>query len=181
MLKTVFWFVVSVLGTLLFGAVMLFFFGQSNRLVCRHPEPSTTTCSVSHLLLCTVPLPGWQVANVTEAYVQEDCNDGCTYRTALRTADDSRPLNEVWTDQQSYNEGLARQINAFIDDGHAPTLVIDDQPQLWVIMLLVGLTAMALAIEGVVALAQIARSPFWGSIRDIDCNGVALVRDGATP
>jgi len=154
MLRAIFWFSVSAIGTVLFGAVMLFFFGQSNRLVCRHPEPSTTTCSVSHVLLRTVPLPGWQAASVTEAYVQEDCDDGCTYRTALRTEDGSRPLNEVWTDQQDYNNQVADQINTFINNGRAPTLVIDDQPALWVILLLLGLTAMALGIEVIVFGAQ---------------------------
>lgn len=154
MFKAMFWFAVSAIGTLLFGAVMLFIFGQSNRLVCRHPDPSTTTCSVSHVLLRTVPLPGWQADGITEAYVERDCDDGCTYRTALRTEDTSRPINEVWTDQQSYNDGVAAQINAFINDGRAPTLVIDDQPQAWVILLLVGLTAMALVIEVVIFGAQ---------------------------
>ena len=158
MLKTLFWFVVSVTGTLLFGGVMLFFFGQSNRLVCQHPEPSTTACSETHLLLRIVPLPGWHVAGVTEAYVQEDCNDGCTYRVALRAAGGSKPVNEVWTDQQSYDNRMAAQINTFISDGRAPTLVIDDQPQLWVMLLLAGLTAMALVIETVAAVAQVARA-----------------------
>ena len=162
MLKTLFWFVVSLTGTLLFGGVMLFFFGQSNRLVCQHPEPRTTTCSETHLLLRTVPLPGWYVAGVTEAYVQEDCNDGCTYRVALRAAGGSKPVNEVWTDQQSYDDSLATQINTFINNSQAPTLVIDDQPQLWVILLLAGLTAMALVIEVVVSLAQIGRTLMRG-------------------
>ena len=158
MLKTLFWFVVSVVGTLLFGGLMLFFFGQSNRLVCQHPEPRATTCSETHLLLRLVPLPGWHVTGVTEAYVQEDCNDGCTYRVALRAAGGNKPVNEVWTDQESYDNNMAAQINTFINDGKAPTLVIDDQPQLWVILLLVGLTAMALVIEVVAAGAQIGRT-----------------------
>jgi hypothetical protein len=158
MFKALFWFTVSALGTLLFGAVMLFVFGQSNRLVCRHPQPSTTTCSVSHVLLRTVPLPGWQADGVTEAYVQEDCDDGCTYRTALRTDEGTKPINEVWTDQERYNEGIAAEINAFINNGRAPTLVIDDQPQAWVILLLVGLTAMVLVIEAVAFGAQAIRA-----------------------
>ena len=158
MFKALFWFAASALGTVAFGAVMLFIFGQSNRLVCRHPEPSTTTCSVSHVLLRTVPLPGWQATGVTEAYVQEDCDEGCTYRTALRTEDGIHAVNEVWTDQQRYNEDVAAQINDFINDGRAPTLVIDDQPQAWVILLLVGLTAMALVIEVLVFGAQIVNA-----------------------
>jgi len=149
MLKALFWFVVSAGATLIFGAGMLFVFGQSNRLVCRHPEPSTTACGVSHVVLRVLPLPGWQASQVTAAYVEEDCNDGCTYRTALRTEIGSKPINEVWTDQQGYNEQLADQINSFIQDGRAPALVIDDQPELWVILLLLGLTAMALVIEAV--------------------------------
>ena len=81
--KALFWFVIGTAGTVLLAGIMLFFFGQSDRLECRHQGDGLASCTVSHVLLGTVPLPGWQASGISEAYVEHDCpSDGCTYRTA---------------------------------------------------------------------------------------------------
>ena len=73
---------------------------------------------------------------------------------------DSRPISEVWTDQQAQDQRLASEINDFILDGNAPTLVIDNAPATWVISLLAGLAVMAVVIQGIVLAVQVARSLF---------------------
>jgi hypothetical protein len=162
MLKALFWFVVGTAATVIFFAIMLFIFGQTDRVVCRHQGDGLASCSVSHVLLNVVPLPGWQADNVSQAHVERDCqSDGCTYRTALVTAaGDNRPISEVWTDQQAQDQRLASEINDFILDANAPTLVIDNAPAAWVIWLLAGLAAMTIVIQGIVLVAQFARSLF---------------------
>ena len=157
--KSLFWFIIGMLVTVLFFGVMLFVFGQSDHLECRHAGDGLVSCSVSHQLLGLVSLPGWQTSGINEAYVQEDCDDGCSYRTALRTpAGDSQPISEVWTDQHAQDVQLATQINAFIRNSEAPMLVIDQQPALWVIWLLAGLALMAVVIQSIVLIAQMART-----------------------
>jgi hypothetical protein len=144
------------------AGIMLFFFGQSDRLECRHQGDGLASCTVSHVLLGTVPLPGWQASGISEAYVEHDCpSDGCTYRTALRTqGGSSQPISEVWTDQQAQDLQLADEVNAFISNSEAPTLVVDQQPQAWVIWLVGGLAVMAVVIQGLALIAQIVRALF---------------------
>ena len=162
MLKALFWFAAGTAATVLFFAIMLFIFGQTDRVVCRHQGDGLASCSVSHVLLNVIPLPGWTADNVSQAHVESDCpSDGCTYRTDLLTAGgDSRPISEVWTDQQAQDQALASEINDFIMDANAPTLVIDNAPAAWVIWLLAGLAAMSLVIQGVILATQVARSLF---------------------
>ena len=153
-----FWFVIGTAATLLFAGVFLFIFGQSNRLVCQHQADRLASCTVSHVLLGRLPLPGWQASGVKEAYVEESCDSDCTYRTALRTSNGaSRPVSEVWTDQQAQNLQLADEVNAFINNSQAPTLVVDQPPQAWVIWLVGGLALMTIVILGIVVIAQMAR------------------------
>src|SRR5438067_10860932 len=107
--KALFWFVIGTVATVLFAGVMLFIFGQSDRLECRHAADGAATCAVSHVLLGTVALPGWQASGIKQAIVEEDCDsDGCTYRTVLRTRDGgSRRISDVWTDQQAQDQQRA--------------------------------------------------------------------------
>jgi len=162
MFKAFFWFVFGTLGTLLFAAVMLFIFGQSSRVSCRLEEPGLASCTVSNTLLGVLPLPGWTLDGVVMAKVeQDDCNDGCSYRTDLITrSGQSRPISEVWTDQEAQDNALADKINAFIQAGDAPTLAVDSALTTWVVWLVAGLAAMSIIIQGVSLLAQIVRSLF---------------------
>jgi hypothetical protein len=163
MLKALFWLVVGMAGTLLFAGIMLFVFGQSDRLECRHAGAGQASCAVTHVLLGLLPLPGWQ-ASINQALVEESCDsDGCTYRTALRTRGGaSHPITEVWSDQRATYQDQAAQINDFLADGSAPPLVIEQDPPTWVLLLLGGLTLMAIVIQGIVFLAQAVRSIFGG-------------------
>jgi len=157
--KALFWFVIGTVATLVFAGIMLFIFGQSDRLTCRHDDGPLASCTVTHVLLGAVPLPGWQATGVSQAIVAQSCDsDGCTYRTELRTQGGTRrAISEVWTDQHSEDEALASKINDFLADSAAPTLVIEQQPQAWVLWLLGGLSLMAIVIQGFVLLGQIVR------------------------
>jgi hypothetical protein len=68
----------------------------------------------------------------------------------------------VWTDQQSQDAQLAARIKPFIRNSEAPTLVIDQQPQACVIWLVAGLALMAIVIQGIAVIAQMARALFGG-------------------
>jgi hypothetical protein len=164
MLKALFWLVVGLAGTLLFAGIMLFVFGQSDRLECRHAGDGQANCAVTHVLLWTLPLPGWQANGINQALVEESCDsDGCTYRTALRARGGaSHPITEVWSDQRATYQDQAAQINDFLADGSQPPLIISQDPPTWVLLLLGGLTLMAIVIQGVVFLAQGARAVFGG-------------------
>jgi hypothetical protein len=161
MLKAIFWFVFGTIATLFFAGLMLFVFGQAQRVSCRSEEPGLAACTVSSTLLGVLPLPGWTLDRVVKASVEEDCNDGCTYRTDLVTqSGQSRPINEVWTDQEAQDRDMADQINAFILANDTPVLVIDNPMTAWVIWLVIGLSVMSLLIQDVVLVAQLAKSLF---------------------
>lgn len=161
MLKSTVWFVIGSAISVAFFGGLLFVFGQTIRVDCQHVEPTQVSCSVSSVVLGVLPLPGWKLDRVVKAQVEEDCNDGCTYRTVLvTTSGQSKPVSEVWTDEEAADNALAAQINDFIPAADAPELVVTKPPAAWVIWLLAGLGGMSLAIEGIVWLAQLARLVF---------------------
>lgn len=161
MLKPIFWFVVGSAISVAFFAGMLFIFGQTTRVDCRHTEPTGVSCSVSSVLLGLLPLPGWKLDQVVNAQVEEDCSDGCTYRTDLVTrTGQSRPLSDVWTDEEAADNAMAAQINDFIASAGVAALVVTKPPAAWVIWLLGGLGVMSLVIQGLVLLGQLARQVF---------------------
>ena len=161
MLKSIFLFVVGSAVSVAFFGVMLFLFGQTTRVECQHLEPALASCSVSSVVLGVLPLPGWKLDQVVSARVEEDCNDGCTYRTDLVTrSGQSRPVSEVWTDEEAADNAMAAQINDFIVSTDAPALVVTKPPAAWVIWLLGGLGVMSLVIQGLVLLGQLARLVF---------------------
>jgi hypothetical protein len=163
MLKSIVWFVLGSALTLIFFGVMLFILGQSQRVICKHTGAGAASCTVTSTLLGVVPLSGWTLDNVVTARVQDDCNDGCTYRTALVTDGGAeKPVNEVWTDQEDQDRALAAQIDAFVHNAEAPTLVADMPAATWLIALLVGLAAMSFIIQGIVLVANVARGLFGG-------------------
>ena len=159
MLKSIFWFLFGTGITVVFAGGMLFIFGQSQRVVCRHVEPTVVNCTVSNVLLNTVPLPGFSVNNVVGAEVQEDCDDGCSYRTALISQGGTRrPISEVWTDQQAQDDAMAQQINDFVRSPSQPSLVIDLPLIGWLIAMLGGMALISILIQAMVLATNLGRA-----------------------
>ena len=76
---------------MLFAAVMLFIFGQSNRVARRQQGLRQASCPVSNVLLGFLSLPGWKLDGVVQATVESHCNVAVFIQGIVLIAQLARP------------------------------------------------------------------------------------------
>lgn len=138
MLRRVLIYLAVLAGITLFSAVFILIFASSLQVSCVRPDGQSATCRITTILLGRYPMSSRVVAGVTDARMEENCDDGCSYRALLINADgDSVPVNDVFTDEAIPR----RQIDAlrgFLRSGQ-PNLEYTEPVQWWVVALVGGL------------------------------------------
>jgi hypothetical protein len=96
-------------GIAVFSGLMIFLIGNSIRVSCVRPADEKPTCTVTTILLGVRPTSSRIAAGVTRVQMEENCDDGCSYRALLLTSNgEGVPINEVYTDEGP----VSRQIEA---------------------------------------------------------------------
>ena len=112
------------LAILLFCSIFLFVFGQISQVNCTRPEPSLIQCARTTWLFGIIPYETTNFAEVAGAYVDESCDDGCTYRVVFTTAEGDMPLTTYYSGGSSYKHDQVRQINGFLGDREQRELTV---------------------------------------------------------
>jgi hypothetical protein len=140
-------YMLMLVGTVAFFGLFAVIFGNSTEVNCARPTTGYPTCRINRLFLGRFPVSSRTILNVAEVEMDEDCDDGCSYRAVLITADGQGvPVNPVYTDHGPVREQV-EGIAAFLDSG-APNYDLVIPVPWWVLLLTGGLGAI-----GIVGLA----------------------------
>ena len=137
-----------VAGVIAFSGLFVFVFGNSIEVSCAREAGQAPNCRITRALLGRVPIYKHDVLGVTEIQLDEDCDDGCSYRAVLVTASgEGVPLNPVYTDRGP----VLRQMDAFEPflNGSDSSLHYEEPVPWWVVALTGGLGLMGIAILAV--------------------------------
>jgi len=147
------------LGRALFGLIFIaagvlvaVFFGAHVILTCEWIEPRSGRCELVTENLLGANRRTIRAEDIRTATVEvsEDSDGDDTYRVALETTQGVIPLTDFYSSGFSDKQRITEQINAFLADGDAPTLIVDQDERLFaytfgacfsVIGLIVWLTA----------------------------------------
>ena len=132
-------------GVFVFAGLFVLIFGNSIEVTCGRETAQAPNCRITRLLLGRVPVSNHDVLGVTDIQVDEDCDDGCSYRAVLVTASgEGVPLNFVYTDRGP----VMRQIDAFEPflNGSATSFHYEEPVPWWVVALTGGLGLMGIVM-----------------------------------
>lgn len=127
------------------GAIFTVVFGQVVTLDCTRPEPAEITCERQSTFLGIRLSEPRTIRDVRGAWVQENCDEGCTYRVMLTAGRSDVPLTGAFTSGERSKIEIAEQINAFIAGGD-PTTQISLQPNPLVLLATLIFVVIGLAI-----------------------------------
>lgn len=136
-------------GIVLFSGLFIYIFGNSIQVSCLRGPGQNPTCRITTILLGRYPMSNRLVTEVAGVQMEEDCDDGCSYRAVLVNSDgQAYPVNEVYTD-----EGIPRRqveaLQGFLFDPEQPSLEYTEPVQWWVVALIGGMDLVGiLAIAG---------------------------------
>src|SRR5574340_270035 len=157
MTRRVLTYLAVMIGMIMFSGLFIFIFVNSLQVSCVRTAGADPTCRITTILLGQYPISSRVVTGVTQARMDETCDDGCSYRALLvDSAGDVYPVNEVYTD-----EGIPRRqleaLRAFLSNPGQTALEYTEPVQWWVVLLIGGLDLIGiLAVAG--AFLQSARS-----------------------
>lgn len=140
-------YLLMIAGTVVFFGLFVVIFGNSTELTCARVAGENPTCKINRLFLGRYQVSSRVVENVTDVEVEEDCDDGCSYRPVLYTAGgQSVPVNDVYTDRGP----VRRQVDAIdsflASDAASYQMTI---PVSWWVMVLLG--GMGVVVAAVLA------------------------------
>lgn len=120
----------------LFSGLFIVLFANSIETSCVRDGPGEVNCRITRKLLGRVPLGSRDVVGITDAQIEENCDDGCSYRLLLITSGgQGTPLNDVFTDRGP----VARQEEAFSGFlAGTETSFAYKEPVMWWVIILVG-------------------------------------------
>jgi hypothetical protein len=135
------------LGIVAFAGLFIILFGNSTEIYCVRAADGYPACRITKVLLGKVPVSTRTITDVTDVQLDESCDDGCSYRAVLVSANGrSTPVNDVYTDRGPVLE----QIDGMRDflEGTASSYQRVEPVPWWVVALTGGM-----AIVGMVLLA----------------------------
>lgn len=161
MIPKIFILFLSMIGTVVFTAVFVFIFANSVNMTCTKQQDNTFTCQVEKRLLDQVPTSRYTISGVIGASTEEDCDDGCSYRTELLTVDGGRQaFNDVYTDFAPVQE-RTNEINARIKQSDGPAFSVTEGIQWWLVIMLGGMAVIGLGVEALFVFREAYR--WWVS------------------
>lgn len=124
------------------GLLVGFILGTTHQLRCTQ-EAGENSCLLTTKWMGLVTLRRTQFQALAQAETQESCDDSCTYRVMLHTANKSFPLDPIYTSEYDHIAGLTSEINDFLADPAQRQLSVQTGGGLWLLLvvpfLLVGL------------------------------------------
>jgi len=145
MIRRILKYLLMIAGTVAFFGLFVVIFGNSTELTCARVAGENATCRINRLFLGRYQVSSRTVGNVTDAEIEEDCDDGCSYRPVLYTADGQGiPLNDVYTDWGPVKKQVD-DIDSFLSSGAASYEMKIPVPW-WVMVLVGGMGGVAAAV-----------------------------------
>jgi hypothetical protein len=144
-------YLLMIAGTVVFFGLFVVIFGNSTDLTCARVAGENPTCKINRLFLGRYQLSSRIVENVTDVEIDEDCDDGCSYRPVLYTAGGQGvPVNDVYTDRGPVSRQVA-DIDSFLaSDAASYEMTI---PVPWWVMVMIG--GMGIVVAAVLAISFI--------------------------
>lgn len=112
------------------GLLLVFLAGRVSTLSCSR-ETGSIHCLLSSRLLDQYLPRETVLNNLQSAYVDESCDDSCSYRVRLITANDDTPFTTTLDSNRTEKQALADQINQFIQDSSQKSLILVSDVGLW--------------------------------------------------
>jgi hypothetical protein len=134
------------IGMTLFSGLFMFIFANSLQVSCVRAAGGDPTCRMTTILLGQYPISSRVVTDVTQARMDENCDDGCSYRAVLvDSAGDDYPVNEVFTDEGAPRHQL-ETIRAYLSNPDLTSLEYTEPVTWWVVVLIGGLDLVGMLI-----------------------------------
>jgi len=135
MIRRVLTYLGVLFGIVAFSGLFMVLFGNSIELSCSR-NGRTVTCQIDRKFLGRYPVSRETVEDVADVQLQEDCDEGCSYRAVLITSDGRAvPVNAVYTDGGPVGRQVG-SIKSFLAGGQ-PRLDLEI-PVAWWALLLAG-------------------------------------------
>lgn len=156
MLGKILKYLLLVAGTVAFFGLFVVIFGNSTELTCARIAGENPTCRINRLFMGRYQTSSRIVEDVTDAVIEEDCDDGCSYRPVLYTAGGQGiPLNDVYTDWGPVKKQVD-EIDGFLASGGTSYQLKIPVPW-WVMILVGGMGAVAAAVLAVSFMREMTR------------------------
>ena len=133
MLRTKVLVILFGLAFIIVALIILFAFGTTGILQCERVEPTLVSCVKQVKWLSIVPRAEERIPGLQGAWVDESCDDSCTYRVVLITERGNVPLTDYYSSGRQSKEEKAARINRFVQ-GWEKTLEMEDGGGLWVVL-----------------------------------------------
>lgn len=144
MIRNLMTYLAVIAGMALFSGLFIVLFANSVETSCVREATGEVNCRITRKLLGRFPLGTRDVLGITDVRIEEDCDDGCSYRLLLITSGgQSTPLNDVYTDRGP----VRRQQEAFSGflAGTETSFAYKEPVMWWVIFLVGGMDLVATA------------------------------------
>ena len=143
-------------GTVVFFGLFVVIFANSTELTCARLAGENPTCKINRLFLGRYQVSSRIVENVTDVEVDEDCDDGCSYRPVLYTAGGQGvPVNDVYTDWGPVKKQVD-DIDSFLS-GNAASYQMKIPVPWWVMALVGGMGIIAVAVLAISFIREMMR------------------------
>jgi len=116
------------------GCVFLLVFGRSAILDCARVEARLVTCTKQTVLLGIVPAQLENIDGLQRAWVEESCDESCTYRVVLETERRTVPLTPYYTSAKQAKYAIADRINDFVDSRETTLHIQDGTGRLGIVL-----------------------------------------------
>jgi hypothetical protein len=122
-------FIGSVLFTIV-GLLVSYLAGQVSTLECSKTD-GKPNCQLRTTFMNKYPLKTIPIRDLQSAYVEESCDDNCTYRVILVTGVGQQALTSGADSDQSGKNNLAKKVNDFLAGPNPAGLKISDGGGWW--------------------------------------------------
>lgn len=124
------------------GLLLVYFAGQKTTLTCNRSD-GTLYCQLNASILNRYMVRQTTLPGLSSAFVEESCDDDCTYRVILVTDKGNIPLTESLDSDRVRKEQSASTINSFLSNPSAPSLLLTEGAGLWpyagLVLLVIGI------------------------------------------
>ena len=120
--------VVICLVFVVLGSALTVVFGQSVTLDCARDEPAYIVCERRSTFMGVPLAEPRTISGLEGAWVEEHCDDDCTYRVVLVADRGDTPLTSSFSSGASAKDEVAREVNAYVDSDQQSSM-IQSRPQ----------------------------------------------------